>query len=265
MAGTGPIDGVFPRISARSNNIVGLNVIFNKNGVAQDPYALRRIDIYRQAVKDDNLVAQILFNTPDATGYPAPAIADAAQPGGFTTEFFVPQEFTEGVYFDVWKFVGNEPDNISAFDFDDESLWFCQCNKFWVFCDGWFLDDGLITPRFAFEPLDSRFRKGERRTLEVGLMPLPLYDWDQSKIGPLMPQLCPFITVETMEGEILVGLEKAPCKIGIRQGTYRSNPFVVQCPLDTSGFLKGMYRYRITIELPNGESRISSSLTFTIE
>lgn len=95
-------------------------------------------------------------------------------------------------------------------------------------------------------------------------MPLPLYDWDQSKIGPMMPQLCPFITVETMEGEILVGLEKAPCKIGIRQGTCRSNPFVIQCPLDTSGFLKGMYRYRITIELPNGENRISEPFTFTI-
>ena len=73
----------------------------------------------------------------------------------------------------------------------------------------------------------------------------------------MVPQICPFITVETEEGEILEGLEKAPCKIGLRQGTYRTNPYVVQCPLDTGAFLKGQYRYRITLELPNGESRIS--------
>ncbi len=189
---------------------------------------------------------------------------DLARVGTFTTVFDVPETFKAGIYFDVWRFVGGTPSDVSGFDYTDENLWISQCNKFWVFQDGWFLDDGLITPRFAFEPLDKRFRKGEVRNLEVGLMPLPLYDWDQTRIGPMIPQICPFIEVSTEEGEILEGLEKFPCKMGLRQGTYRSNPYVVQCPLETIGFLKGSYRYRIILELPNGESRISEPLRLEI-
>lgn len=257
-------DGLFPRISAHTGQSVGLNVTFSRNGVASDPFALRRVDIYHQSVKDDNLVAQIAFNTPDVTGYPAPAIPDPARPGVFTTVFQIPDTFKEGIYFDVWRFIGSTPENLSDFDFDNEDFWLSQCNKFWVFQDGWFLDDGLITPRFAFEPLDKRFRKGEVRNLEVGLMPLPLYDWDQTRIGPMIPQICPFIEISTEEGEILEGLEKFPCRIGLRQGTYRTNPYVVQCPLATLGFLKGSYRYRIILELPNSESRISEPLRFEI-
>lgn len=259
-------DGIFSRISARSGQPVGLDVTFFRNGVPTDPFALRRIDIYFQAVKDENLKAQILFGTPDTTGYPAPAIQDSARPGFFSTVFEVPIDFEQGIYFDVWRFIGSEPEvsNGSVIDFDNEDLWHSQCNKFWVFPDGWFLDDGLITPRFAFEPQDRIFRKGEIRNLEVGVMPLPLYDFNQNRILPLMPQLCPFITISTENGEILAGLERAPCKIGLRQGTYRSNPYVIQCLLDTNNFLKGTYVYRISVDMPNGETRISDPFRFEI-
>jgi len=261
MSTLGP-DGTYSRISARTGQQVGLNVTFSHNGVPASPFALRRIDIYYQSVTDDNLTAQIMFSEPDAIGYPSPAVIDA--PGIFTAVFQVPETFKEGIYFDVWRFIGSEPSSLTDFDYDDESLWISQCNKFWVFQDGWFLDDGLITPRFAFEPLDKRFRKGELRNLEVSIMPLPLYDWDQSRIGPIIPQICPYIEVSTEEGEILEGLEKFPCKMGLRQGTYRTNPYVVQCNLATSGFLKGSYRYRIILDLPNGENRISEPLRFEI-
>jgi hypothetical protein len=257
-------DGLFPRISARTGQPVGLNVTFSRNGVPSDPFALRRVDIYQHSVKEDNLVAQIMFGTPDLTGYPSPAIPDPTRPGTFTTVFDIPDTFKEGIHFDVWRFIGSTPDMLTGYDFDDENLWLSQCNKFWVFQDGWYLDDGLVTPRFAFEPLDKRFRKGEVRNLEVSLMPLPLYDWDQTRIGPMIPQICPFIEVSTEEGEILEGLEKFPCRMGLRQGTYRTNPYVVQCPLETIGFLKGSYRYRIILELPNGETRISEPLRFEI-
>jgi hypothetical protein len=263
MAGIGS-DGVATRLTAKTGFPVGLNVTFRRNGVALDPFAIRRVDIYKGSVKDDNLVAQILFPTPDTTGYPAPATVDPANPGNYILEFQIPSDFDAGVYFDVWRFVGSEPENLSSYDFDDENLWISQCNKFWVSEDCWFLDDGLLTARFAFEPLDSRFRKGEVRNLEVGIMPLPLYDWDRNRFGAMVPQICSFITVETEECEVLEGLEKAPCKIGLRQGSYRTNPYVVQCPLDTSGFLKGQYRYRIILELPNGETRVSENFRFRI-
>lgn len=280
MAGVGS-DGLYPRLSGKTGQPVGLNVTFRRNGIAEDPWALRRIDIYKQSVRDDNLCAQILFGAPNLTGYPSPAISNG--PGDYVVEFQVPANFEEGIYFDVWRFIGSEPDcadlqidpevvpanpyQISTdctIDLDDENLWISQCNKFWVFKDCWYLDDGLLTPRFAFEPLDKRFRKGEVRNLEVGIMPLPLYDWDRARFGAMVPQICPYVTIETENCEILEGLEKAPCKIGLRQGSYRTNPYVVQCPLDTSAFLKGSYRYRITLELPNGESRISEPFRFQI-
>jgi hypothetical protein len=257
-------NGLYPRISAKTGQPVGLNVMFRQGGMPKDPFALRRIDIYYQSVKEENLVAQIPFAEPSMTGYPAPAVSDPNIEGSFVVEFQVPNTFSEGIYFDVWRFVGSTPTSLSDYNFDDESLWISQCNKFWVFQDCWFLDDGLITPRFAFEPLDSRFRKGEVRNLEVSIMPLPLYDFDQNRIIPMIPQICPFITISTEEGEILEGLEKAPCQIGLRQGSYRTNPYVVQCPLDTNAFLKGQYRYRIILELPNGESRISEPFRFYI-
>lgn len=253
-----------PRISARINNPVSLNVTFRRNGVGQAPYAIRRVDIYKESVKDENLVGQILFDLPSSSSYPAPAVEDPTQPGNFVVDFTIPAEFKEGIYFDVWRFIGAEPESLSAFDFDDESQWLAQCNKFWVFPDGWFLDDGLVTPRFGFEPLDNRFRKGEICNLEVGLMPLPLYDWDQNFIGPMIPQIRPYITVSTNEGEVLVGLEKAPCSIGLRQGSFRTNPYVIKCALNTNSFLKGTYSYKIILELPNGEVRISDPFRFTI-
>lgn len=261
MASAGS-DGLFPRISARTGQLVDLNVTISRSGVPTTPFALRRIDIYYQAVSDDNLVAQILFSEPDQTGYPSPATI--TNPGEFSVEFLVPTSFEEGIYFDVWRFIGDEPEDLSDFDFDNEDNWISQCNKFWVFPDKWFLDDGLITPRFGFEPLDNRFTKGAVANLEVALMPLPLYDYDRVRMGPLIPQICPFITIETEEGEVLQGLEKQPCKIGLRQGSYRTNPYVIQCALDTTAFLKGTYTYKIILELPNGEVRVSEPFRFKI-
>jgi hypothetical protein len=273
-------DGIATRLTAKTGLPVGLNVTFRRNGVAQDPWAIRRVDIYKSSVKEDNLVAQILIPAPNATGYPSPIVLDPANPGSYILEFQVPDTLDAGVYFDVWRFIGSEPtcdvqdeeplslpyqvSSDCVVDLNNEERWISQCNKFWVSEDCWFLDDGLLTARFAFEPLDSRFRKGEIRNLEVGIMPLPLYDWDRNRFGQMIPQICPFITVETEECEIIEGLEKAPCRIGLRQGTYRTNPYVVQCPLDTSGFLKGQYRYRILLELPNGETRVSENFRFQI-
>jgi hypothetical protein len=262
---------LYPRIAGRVGQPTGLDVTFFHNGVPRDPYALRRIDIYYQEVKAENLKAQIIFGEPDQSGYPAPAITDPTRPGYYMVEFQVPETFGEGIYFDVWRFIGSAPvvgdgtgSGATWPNLDDETTWVSQCNKFWVFCDGWFLDDGLITARFGFEPLDRTFRKGELRNLEVSIMPLPLYDYNASRINPMIPQVCPFIRVETEHGEVLAGLEKAPCKIGLRQGSYRTNPYVIQCPLDTSAFLKGSYVYRIILELPNGDVRISDPFRFEI-
>lgn len=262
MACTPNSDGLYPRISARTGQPVGLNAFISRNGVPTTPHALRRIDIYYQsASSEENLVAQILFSPPDQTGYPSPATITGE--GQFVVGFEVPETFKSGVYIDVWRFIGTEPTG-SAIDYDDETLWISQCNKFWVFPDGWYLDDGLITPRFAFEPLDNRFTKGTVTNLEIGLMPLPLYDYDQNKINPILPQLCPFITIETEEGEVLAGLEYQPCELGIRQGTYRTNPYVVRCLLNTAGFLKGSYVYKITLELPNSSILVSPPMRFYV-
>ena len=246
-----------PRISARTGGIVDLNVTFYRNGVAEDPFLIRRIDIYEGSEKPENLVAQIPI--PADSSYPSPL--GKTGPGAFVLSLDIPTTFNApSVYLDVWRFIGSDPG--TGADIEDESLWSSQCNKFWVFPDGFYLDDGLVIPRFGFEALDKVFRKPEVRSLEVGLMPLPLYDFDFNRIAPIIPQLRALITMQTENCEILI--DRDPCRIGIRQGSYRTNPFVVQYQLDTSNFLTGTYVYRITLLLPNGETRVSDDFRLTI-
>lgn len=231
---------------------------------------------------------------------PPPAVA----PGVFILPFLVPENFrAPQVYIDVWRFLGSDPgsagigtdpddvvgvgdeddenevigigeeededdepnndfDNDASFPPDDDALWISQSNKFFVFPDSFFADDGLIIPRLGFEALDKVFYKPEIRTLEVGIMPLPLYDFDFNRVAPIIPHLKAFITIETDNAEVLVN--NAACRLGIRQGTFRANPFTVQYTLNTQSFLIGTYQYRITVMLPNGETRVSAPFRLTI-
>ena len=116
--------------------------------------------------------------------------------------------------------------------------------------------------RFGFEPLDQKFYTPEARPLEVGLMPLPLYDYNFNLVNPMIPFLSPTISIETQHSEMLV--DGATCVMGIRQGSNRSNPYVVKYDLDTSNFLKGTYRYWITLSLPDGTTRVSRKFVFSI-
>lgn len=213
---------------------------------------------------------------------PMPAPPVVYKPGEFILPFFVPTTFkAPQAYIDVWRFIddcgdgcgtnpGTEPvpdtdcgcANHGAMCPQIPSNWQSVSNKFFVFPDGVFADDGLVVPRLGFEALDKIFKKPEIRTLEVGIMPLPLYDFDFNRIAPLIPRLRATITFETDANEILI--KDAPCRIGLRQGTYRANPFTIQYLLDTSTFLVGTYQYRVTVFLPNGETRVSDPFRITI-
>jgi len=279
----------YNRISGRVNNIVNLDTIFYHNGVAEDPYAIRRIDIYKGSVTDDNLEASIVLPPPDDPTYPYPVVriseGGVSLEGHFSLPFLVPSDFVAPeVYFDVWRFIGSDPGGTIDIDEEDESTWISQCNRFWVYPDGWYLDDELTTIRIGFEALDMHFRKPEIRNLEVGLVPLPLYDFDYNRVIPLIPQLQAFIQIETENGEVIVGgtpkvgCDGLPCpagsdgeldiqgraRIGVRQGSYRTNPYVVQYKIDTSDFLIGTYKYRIILVLPNGETRVSDDMRFDV-
>lgn len=255
-----------PRISGVVGQSINLNGAFFVNGQATDPFAIRRIDIYQSKVADENLVAQIIFDLPSSSSYPSPATQEvdamgALLPGRFSVQFDVPSDFVAPeTYFDVWRFIGDDPG--TGADLDDETLWLSQCNQFWLFQSMWAIDDGLVVPRFGFEPLDIKFSKPEVRTLEVGIMPLPLYDFDFNRIAPLIPHLQASIHIETTECEVLV--DSSPMNIGLRQGSFRTNPFVLQYQLDTSTFLRGTYVFRTTLNLPNGETRVSPDMHFTI-
>jgi hypothetical protein len=279
----------YNRISGRVGNIVNLDTVFYHNGVPEDPYAIRRIDIYKTAVKDENLEAQVIIPPPDDPNYPVPiermtAADGSILAGHFSLPFEVPTDFVAPeIYFDVWRFLGSDPGGTIGVDEDDESLWISQCNRFWVYPDGWYIDDELVTIRIGFEALDKHFRKPEIRNLEVGLVPLPLYDFDYNRIIPLIPQLQARIHIETENGEVIVGspatgCDGQPCpadgsegdntegiaRIGLRQGSYRTNPFVVQYLIDTNQFLIGTYKYRIILTLPNGETRVSDDMRFDV-
>jgi len=260
---------VYPRISGRVGSTIDLNVTFLINGVPADPFAIRRVSIYKTAVTDENLIAQIPIVSPCETGYPAPIsqeyVGTTPQPGVYHLYWDVPCTgiSVPDIFFDVWEYMTICPDSsgtdpCSPEIINNEDLWQRQCNEFWLYPDGTYVDSGLETIRLGFEAMDSKFHQPERRTLEVGIMPMPLYDFDYNLVAPIIPFLTATFTLFTDNCEVLIDAE--PMKIGLRQGTYRSNPFVLQYLFDTTRVLRGTYRYRVDLCLPNGETRSSPDL-----
>jgi hypothetical protein len=262
---------LFKRIAGRVGNQIELGVTFLNGGIPTDPYAIRMVRIYRKSVEDANLVAEIPISDPDSTEYPAPLEVDTSKActgdgGAYKLTFDVPCDFpAPDLYIDVWYYIPSEAcltESGTEVDLDDESLWSSSCHKFWLYPDGWFVDDCLMVPDIGFEPLDVHFRSGEKRWLEVGLMPLPLYDFNFNQIMPLIPYLKASITIFTKGCETIVDNE--PMEMGLRQGSYRTNPFNTKYFLDTSRFLKGTYMYRVTLELPDCQTIVSPDFSFTV-
>ena len=233
----------YPRVAGRVGNIVKLNMKFMRNGVANDPFALRQVDIYRNSPSPANLAATLLFPDPSDVLYPSPA--SNPNPGEFIVPFLIPDSFvTNDIYFDVWRFVGI--DN-GATDLNNESNWISQGGIFWVFDDVWLSDDELRSKHIGFEPLDKKFRRGEVRKLEIAIHPLPIYDYEYNQLAPVIPQLNPTISIYTAHDELIIS--DAPCQMGVRQGAHRNSPFVVQCLIDTKTLLIGLYKYKIKVNL----------------
>lgn len=263
------------RLSARRGQTVNLDTAFYRNGVLADPYAIRKIQIYKTAVLPHNLVTTVLFPDPEAPTYPLPAVQTAT--GRFYYPYEVPTDATvPDVYFDVWSYYADNPCNnegtdvtvgtdTAACDLDSDDIeleLLTSCHRFWMYPDGWATTDELQVVEFGFEPLNIHFNKPETRPLQVGLMPLPLYDFDYNLVAPLIPYLAATISVETRHGELIV--DEEDMTIGIRQGSYRTNPFVLRWTLSTARFLIGTYRYKVTITLPDGSTRTSSWAILTV-
>lgn len=264
------------RISARRGQVVNLDTQFYRNGVLTNPYAIRKIEIYQTAIEASNLLDTIIFLNPTDSLYPLPAVKTAT--GRYYLAYDVPKTFeVPNVFFDLWYYYADNPCDEdgtgtgtdfspgSGCDLDDDTLeeqLLKSCHRFWIYPDGWACADDLTTINFGFEPLAIHFNKPEVRPLEISLMPLPLYDYDYNLVAPIIPFLEGTITVETRNAELLVDAETMT--IALRQGSYRSNPFVLRWNLDTSRFLMGTYRYRISIKLPDGSTRVSRWFIFDI-
>jgi hypothetical protein len=255
-----------PRVAGRLGDQIDLNVTFYKNGQPADPYAIRKVEVYKSAVQPENLLAEFPVVEPSDSNYPAPIDREQdsqgdPRPGVYHLYWDVPSSGipVPDIFFDVWHFIPNDPVGTGSEgteDLDDESLWQSCCNTFWLVNeDTFYCDDELYNVRFGFEPLDIKFQQPEIRTLEIGLQPLPLYDYDYNKIAPMIPHMSAFFSLATDSCELLI--DQQPMRIGLRQGTYRSNPFTLQYTFDTRTVLKGSYQYWVTLCLPNGESRTS--------
>lgn len=276
---------VYSRISARLGETVLLDVDFYHAGILADPYAIRKIELYHTSVVPHNLAATILVADPDGNNYPLPVdrvtttepagycgtgpVEGVPIPGKYQLLFNVPTNFSApDVYMDVWYFYSQEPCILGTdpCDLDDPGIMQQlqkSCHRFWVYPDEWLASDSLQTVNFAIEPLSQRFHQPEVRPLECGLMPTPLYDYNYNLVAPMMPFLQASITISTQYNEILV--QDAAMTIGIRHGSYRSNPYVLRYNLDTTQFLKNTYRYRILIQLPDGSTRASKFFIFTVD
>ncbi len=257
---------VYSRISARRGSIVNLDVDFYNGGQLADPI-LYRVEIFKAKVTTDNIVAAFQLD-PDATDFPSPVeqLMDGSQlvPGKYKLQWLVPNDLVvPDAYFDVWYFFNSDPRTGSGDTFaDHESELIQVCNRFWVYPENWFASTGLQTIRFAFEPLDIKFNKPEVRPLELGLMPLPLYDYNFNLVAPMIPYITPRITIKTENKEVII--DNVECSIKLRQGNYRSNPFVISYNLDTDDFFIGTYEYRVTVTLPDGSVRTSPSYYLTV-
>jgi len=277
---------LFNRISARRGQKVALDATFYLGGKRTDPWAIYRVEIFKGKVADDNIIDAVDISSPDSTEYPSPLIRPPAvqsakvncppikddadgdtnaeyesDDGKFRLVWDVPNDISvPDIYFDVWYFFSTDP---GATDLSQATNKLIEkCNRFWIYPDSWYVDGGLQTVRFGFEPLDIKFRKPENRPLEVGIMPLPLYDYNYNLVAPLIPFVEPRISIWTEHDELVV--DSAKCSLKIRQGSFRSNPWVVSHNIDTCKFFKGTYKYRIIINMPDGTSRVSGEFFFTV-
>lgn len=280
----------YSRISARRGNYVVLDMSFMRGGVLTDPYAIVKVDIYKTQIAPHNLVATFVMPDPCDPLYPAPlswvttdvpagdcgteAQPGVPIPGKYELLWLVPCDaVAPDVYFDVWTYFPSNPcdcidstecgtvcPDLSSDAFASAML--TTCGRFWVYPDNWYANDGLTTIRLGFEPLDQKFQYPERRPLEIGIMPLPLYDYDFNLVAPILPYLQGTISIWTANNELLA--DKIPMEIGLRQGSYRTNPYVLRYMLDTACFIKGTYNYRVTVTLPDGTTRTSKDFVFTV-
>ena len=264
------------RISARRGHVVNLDTQIFHNGVLADPYAIRKIEIYKTAIETSNLLAVIPVLNPTDALYPSPLVKTGV--GKYYLPFDVPKTYeVPDVFFDLWYYYPENPCDEdgtgtgtdfspeAGCDLDDPDLEgevLKNCHRFWIYPDGWQGTDDLSVINFGFEPMSIHFNKPELRPLEVGLMPLPLYDYDYNLVAPIIPFLEATITVETRNCELLVDAEAMT--IGIRQGSYRANPFVLRWTLDTTRFLIGTYRYKVKITMPDGTTRVSKWMIFDV-
>lgn len=276
--------GAQPRISGRRGQVVDLNVDFYHGGVLTDPYTIYKVEIYKTQILPHNLVATVPIALPTDELYPAPLCREYEEAGGtdstegegtiragkYHLPYSVPTDaVVPDVYFDLWYYFATNPvengTSPTADELDDEAVQaqlLKSCHRFWIYPEQWFAADGLQTIRFGFEPLDQKFFSPEKRPLEIGIIPLPLYDFNYNLVTPLIPFLQPTITIETQNCETLV--DDVECRIGIRQGSNRSHPWVIQYDLDTTLFLKGTYRFFVKLTLPDGSSRVSRKFIITI-
>lgn len=273
----------YNRISARRGQDVSLDASFYLGGIPTDPYAIYRVEIFRGSVAAENIVAAIDVVSPESTDYPAPlelqpdlpAAPDAcpsppdcdsgtgtiSPDGRYRLTWSVPSDvIVPDIYFDVWYFFGSNPgaNDLSSY----ANLLEQKCNRFWIYPDNWYVDGGLDTIRLAFEPLDIKFRKPERRPLEIGITPMPLYDYNYNLVAPIIPYSTSSISIWTGNRELVV--QNEPCTIKLRQGSYRTNPFVISYNLDTCRLFIGTYRYRVTLTLPDGSTRVSGDFYLTV-
>lgn len=276
----------YNRISARRGQDVNLDTTFYLGGQRVDPWAIYRVEIFRGSVANENIVDAVDISGPNSSSYPSPLVRppdpdpailtcpsppdcdslaadDGSDPsaGRFRLVWTVPDDLVvPDVYFDVWYYYATDP-GVADLSTATEQL-LNSCNRFWVYPDNWYVDGGLDTIRLGFEPLDIKFKKPEKRPLEVGIMPLPLYDYNYNLVAPIIPFLQPRISVWTENNEQIVS--NAICQMKLRQGSFRSNPWVISYMLDTCNYFIGTYRYRVTTILPDGTTRVSGDFYFTV-
>jgi hypothetical protein len=231
----------FSRFNARKGNTVELVREFYHASVLEDPYALIKVEIHK-IVYDRETPTNTLADTIDGVDL----VQDST--GKWKANFDIPESYeSKYIYYDVWHYQTSDTSEITI---DDSST-------FKVFDDMWFVQDGSTNYKYQMFPDIKTFTKGEKRNIELKIVPLPLYNTCSDLDEYILPITDIQVKIETKDQELILDWTNVISK-------NLANKALINIDTNLSEYRKGVYYYWVKLILPNSDILITQKFAFNI-
>jgi hypothetical protein len=232
---------IFSRFNARKGHTVELKREFYHANVLENPYALIKVEIHKVTYDRDNPV-NTLIETIDGVDVVSEDV------GKLKVNFDIPEDFESNyVYYDVWYYQVSDTSEITI---DDSTT-------FKVFDDHWFTQDGSTNYKYQMFPDIKTFTKGEKRNIELQIVPLPLYNTNEDLNEKILPITGIEVKIETKNNELILDWTNT-----ITQNL--ANKARINIDTNLAEFRKGVYYYWVKLLLPNSDIIITQKFAFNI-